>query len=76
MSIREPRIYSIQCPKCGSGASTVRDSRLRTSNNSIRRRRECMSCKYRYTTREAIINEHPERPPTDDELIEGLLCIA
>ena len=43
----------MQCPYCNYKEYTVVDSR-HTDSNSIRRRRECESCKKRYTTYETI----------------------
>lgn len=43
----------MQCPYCSYKESKVVDSR-HTDSNSIRRRRECESCKKRYTTYETI----------------------
>ena len=43
----------MQCPYCNYKESNVVDSR-HTDSNSIRRRRECESCKKRYTTYETI----------------------
>ncbi len=43
------------CPKCGSADSDVIDSR--TAAKSIRRRRQCQACAYRFTTYERV-----ERP--------------
>ena len=43
----------MKCPGCGAPESKVIDSRP-TENNSIRRRRECLSCKRRFTTYEII----------------------
>ena len=43
----------MQCPYCNYKESKVVDSR-HTDSNSIRRRRECASCKKRYTTYETI----------------------
>lgn len=40
----------MQCPKCGSESLSVIDSRH--TGNEIRRRRECVECKYRFTTYE------------------------
>src|SRR5712671_32834 len=44
----------MRCPKCGSRDDKVIDSRQSRDNSSIRRRRECLSCKYRFTTYEEI----------------------
>ncbi len=43
----------MKCPICGCTDSKVVDSRP-TEHSTIRRRRECLSCKYRFTTYEAI----------------------
>ena len=43
----------MRCPYCNYKESKVVDSR-HTDSNSIRRRRECESCKKRYTTYETI----------------------
>lgn len=42
----------MRCPKCGSERSSVVDSRGEES--TIRRRRECQTCKFRFTTFERI----------------------
>jgi transcriptional repressor NrdR len=44
----------MRCPKCGSRDDKVIDSRQSRDNTSIRRRRECLKCKYRFTTYEEI----------------------
>ena len=43
----------MKCPVCGFPESKVIDSRP-TDTGSIRRRRECLSCKKRFTTYEII----------------------
>ena len=43
----------MKCPICGFEDSRVVDSRP-TENSSIRRRRECLSCKHRFTTYEFV----------------------
>lgn len=40
----------MRCPKCGVGDTRVIDSRTQESSNAIKRRRECRSCGYRFTT--------------------------
>lgn len=47
----------MRCPKCAHEDSKVIESREAGEGDSIRRRRECLSCAYRYTTYERI-----ERP--------------
>lgn len=44
----------MRCPKCGSGDDKVIDSRQSRNSASIRRRRQCLSCGYRFTTYEEI----------------------
>ena len=44
----------MRCPKCGSRDDKVIDSRQSRDSSSIRRRRECLKCGYRFTTYEEI----------------------
>ena len=44
----------MKCKKCKQSESKVIDSRLIKDGEAIRRRRECTSCNYRYTTYEYI----------------------
>ena len=44
----------MKCPNCGFAESKVIDSRPVSDSNSIRRRRECLSCRRRFTTYEVI----------------------
>jgi len=44
----------MHCIKCGFEESKVVDSRSIEEGNSIRRRRECLNCKNRFTTYEKI----------------------
>ncbi|MBV9618620.1 MAG: transcriptional repressor NrdR [Verrucomicrobia bacterium] len=44
----------MRCPKCGSRDDKVIDSRQSRDNSSIRRRRQCLKCGYRFTTYEEI----------------------
>ncbi|MBE6587771.1 MAG: transcriptional repressor NrdR [Ruminococcaceae bacterium] len=44
----------MKCPSCGSEDIKVVDSRPVDENNSIRRRRECLTCHNRFTTYEVI----------------------
>ena len=47
----------MKCPKCTHEDSKVIESRDAGEGDSIRRRRECLKCNYRYTTYERV-----ERP--------------
>jgi transcriptional repressor NrdR len=44
----------MRCVQCGSLKDKVLDSRSSKDGTTIRRRRECLSCNYRYTTYEQI----------------------
>lgn len=44
----------MKCPECGFNDSKVIDSR--PTDNKIRRRRECLACKCRFTTYEIVEN--------------------
>ena len=74
----------MKCPFCGTEDTKVIDSR-RNEDFSIRRRRECLECKKRFTTYEKIetspilvVKEDQTRQPFDKEKIrKGILnsCI-
>jgi len=71
----------MRCPFCGHLESKVIDSRESKKGLSIRRRRECLSCKRRYTTYEKIeeipymiVKKDGRREPFDSQkLLRGLL---
>lgn len=44
----------MKCPYCGQLESKVVDSRPADDGESIRRRRECLACKKRFTTYETV----------------------
>ena len=44
----------MKCRKCDCENTRVVDSRITDHGNSIRRRRECEECKYRFTTFERV----------------------
>jgi transcriptional repressor NrdR len=44
----------MKCPACGAVDDKVIDSRLGKDNTVIRRRRQCLNCKKRFTTYERI----------------------
>lgn len=44
----------MKCPFCGFQEDRVLDSRASRDGNEIRRRRECLKCHRRFTTRESI----------------------
>jgi transcriptional repressor NrdR len=71
----------MRCPFCGFLESKVIDSRESKKGISIRRRRECLSCKRRFTTYERIeeipymvIKKDGTRQPFDaQKLLRGLM---
>src|SRR3974377_1116092 len=44
----------MRCPKCGCQDDKVVDSRAAREGASIRRRRQCVGCSYRFTTYEEV----------------------
>lgn len=44
----------MQCPYCDHHESKVTDSRNAQETNAVRRRRECLGCKKRFTTFETV----------------------
>ena len=71
----------MRCPKCGFEESKVVDSRPSENYDSIRRRRECTSCGFRFTTYERreempliVIKRDGHKEPFDrQKLMRGLL---
>jgi len=71
----------MKCPFCNHSESKVIDSRESKKGLSIRRRRECISCKKRFTTYEKIeeipymvVKKDGSRQPFDGQkLLRGLL---
>jgi len=71
----------LKCPRCGHGDNRVVDSRAGKDNDVIRRRRECLACRARFTTYERIEEELPlvvkrdgRREPFDrQKVITGIL---
>lgn len=45
----------MRCPKCTSLETKVLDTRTGKNETSIRRRRECLDCGYRFTTIEEVL---------------------
>ena len=44
----------MHCPSCRADDTKVVDSRLADHGSSVRRRRQCLSCSYRFTTFERV----------------------
>lgn len=65
------------CPHCGHMDDKVLESRQNSSGSTIRRRRECLSCGYRFTSYERIeekpfmvIKRDGRREPFDIKKVE------
>lgn len=54
------------CPFCDANDTKVTDSRLMRETNQVRRRRECLLCKERFTTYETAELELPSVIKRDD----------
>ena len=71
----------MHCPFCGAEDTKVIDSRLVAEGDQVRRRRECQSCRERFTTYEVaellmprVIKQDGSREPFDEnKLRAGLL---
>ena len=59
-------VRPVNCPTCEHPHSSVIDSRPREDSKSIRRRRECIKCGERWTTREVIVQEHKKQVSGDE----------
>lgn len=46
--------FTMRCPYCGNRNDSVIDSRGSRNGSSVRRRRECLKCKRRFTTYEYV----------------------
>ena len=44
----------MKCPYCSQIDNKVIDSRMTKEGNAVRRRRECLACKHRFTTYERV----------------------
>lgn len=70
----------MRCPSCGSLDDKVIESRTMANGESIRRRRECLGCGYRFTSYERIeekpfmvIKRDGRRQPFEsDKLAKGI----
>ena len=70
------------CPSCRADDTKVVDSRLAEEGVSVRRRRQCLTCAYRFTTFErveevplVVVKSHGSRQPFDrDKVVAGVLA--
>jgi len=56
----------VRCPFCADDANRVVDSRLGRDDTEIRRRRECLECGRRFTTRERVEDVLPRLVKRDE----------
>ncbi len=49
----------MKCPECASDTTRVQDSRPAKSNTSVRRRRYCTSCDFKFLTEETVLLDLP-----------------
>ena len=54
LELKFPLIHYMQCPTCQNTDSRVLESRSADSGKSVRRRRECLNCSFRFTTYERV----------------------
>ena len=47
-------VSGVQCPSCQNTDSRVLESRAADGGRSVRRRRECLNCEFRFTTYERV----------------------
>ena len=73
----------MKCPSCSFESTKVVDSRISDSGTSIRRRRECEKCEYRFTTFEKaqttalmVHKKDGSTEPYDREKLERAIMIA
>ncbi|MCL2180167.1 MAG: transcriptional regulator NrdR [Treponema sp.] len=67
----------MRCPHCGTIEDKVIESRTLANGDAIRRRRECISCSYRFTSYERIderqfmvVKKDSRREPFDRQKLE------
>ncbi len=71
----------MRCPFCSAADTRVADSRLASDGDQVRRRRECLSCKERFTTYETaelslprVVKNNDQREPFNEQKLRaGLL---
>lgn len=73
----------MRCPRCSHVDDKVVDSRQSKDGGSIRRRRECLECGFRFTTYETVelslplvVKSNDRREPFDREKIRRSVRIA
>lgn len=70
----------MRCPFCGTDNDRVLDTRIQKEGEIIRRRRECLQCKGRFTTVETLMLQYPyiikkdgrREPYSKEKLLRGI----
>lgn len=73
----------MHCPFCGHEETKVIDSRLAADGGQVRRRRQCLACRERFTTFEVaalvmprVIKNNQSRQPFDDSKLRSSMTRA
>lgn len=73
----------MHCPFCGHEETKVIDSRLAADGGQVRRRRQCLSCRERFTTFETpelvlprVVKRDQTRQPFDEEKLRNSMARA
>ncbi|MEL6214715.1 MAG: transcriptional regulator NrdR [Pseudomonadota bacterium] len=73
----------MHCPFCGHEETKVTDSRLAADGGQVRRRRQCLNCRERFTTFEVaalvmprVIKSNQSRQPFDDVKLRASMTRA
>ena len=73
----------MHCPFCGHEETKVTDSRLAADGGQVRRRRQCLNCRERFTTFEVaalvmprVIKSNQSRQPFDDAKLRASMTRA
>lgn len=67
----------MRCPRCGCLEDKVIETRVSREGDTIRRRRECLACEFRFTTREGVVPAEfivVKRDGTREEFNPDKLC--
>lgn len=70
----------MKCPACNLDDDRVLDTRIQKEGEIIRRRRECLRCKTRFTTVESLVLQYPyiikkdgrREPFSKEKLLKGI----
>jgi transcriptional repressor NrdR len=76
-------VATVRCPSCADVDDKVVDSRMADDGSSIRRRRECLACGYRFTTFEryeeqpiVVVKRSGDRVPFERAKVEAGIVAA